>query len=374
MTGTDQEPDFRRFYAHSFNRHIVLAMTIGVGVLLATGLLDWLFQPDRAPRIWSSRWILMLPMLVLTVLSARVRVGRWQQPIVVMFTLLGVGALLEFARLSEAPYHHYYNTGLVLMVMFCFVLTRIQFNWALFCSVLLFLISNIFWVGISAETVDLIVIKNFILAVTCLFSLMAAWTVEITFRRQFETQKTLESERDELSRMQAEQAEQTWLQERLARFQLEISGDRTVQDLFDITMAFIGQTLEPGFAAAYATRDDCLQRLASRGVPRDRALTLNPGEGLAGEAARHDRLTLINDVPADYTRIISATGDMIPAQLVFCPIREQGKIHGVIELAMIEPVSSAERQLLEHLGARLASALVVAHARHGGRLTEAADA
>lgn len=360
------EQDFRRFYARSFSQHIVTAMLVGVAVLLATGVLDWLFQPDRAPTIWQSRLVLLVPLLLLTLISARGRLGAMQQPVVVLFTLFGVGALLEFGRLSQVPYNHYYNTGLVLMVMFCFVLTRIRFSWALLCSGLLFIMGNLFWVGLARETLDLVVIKNFILLVTCLFSLMATWTVERTFRQHYASQRTLQQERDELVQLQRTQQANTWLQEQLGAYQLRISGDHDVNELLHITMDFLGDMPETGFGAIYYRAGERLRCLASHALPPDKPpAQLDPGEGLAGEAARQQTIMVVNDVPGDYARITSGTGDMLPRQLLLCPLRHQQENKGVIELAMIEPATDTLLALLRQLTERLAQAMVIAEARRG---------
>lgn len=373
MADSREDQNFRRFYARSFSGHIVTAMLVGVGVLLATGVLDWLFQPDKAPRIWESRVILLIPLLLLTLISARGRLGWFQQPVVVLFTLFGVGALLEFGRLSQAPYHHYYNTGLVLMVMFCFVLTRIRFYWALLCSVLLFALCNLFWVALAKEGLDLVVIKNFILLVTCLFSLMAAWTVEHTIRQHYRSQQTLQRERDELAQLQEEHRESAWLQEQLSDYQLRISGDQTVRELMQVTMGFLGEVMGQGYGAVYHLQDGRLRKAASRALPPEfrHMDVIEPGEGLAGEAARQKRVMIIDSVPADYGRIVSATGDMAPRQLLFCPVRFQDETRGLIELALTEAATPSRVTLLEQVGERLGHALVVAEARHGSSLMAA---
>lgn len=364
MTRSGTDSDFRRFYAQSFSRHIVLAMVVGILVLLATGLLDWFFQPEPAARIWQSRLLFLIPLFVLTLVSARGRLGAFQQPVVVAFTLVGVGALLEFARLSEPPYHHYYNTGVVLMVMFCFVLTRLRFNWALLCSAALFVMGNGFWLTDARETPDLVIIKNFILLVTCVFSLMAAWAMESTIRRQYRSQRMLENERNELLELQALEKRRAWLREQLDDFQLRISGDQTVESLFRITMEVVTEVLEPGLAAAYYHSGEQLRPMAARGLPVSRLPELEPGQGLTGEAARQTGLTAVDDVPEDYPRIRSGTGAMQPRQLLLAPVRHEQDCKGVIEVALVHPATQEQRQLLSTLADRLALALLVAEVRH----------
>lgn len=358
--------EFDHFYSHAYGRHIVLAMVVGIGALLTTALLDRFFQPERAASIWQARLYSLTPMVLLTLLTALGAFKRSRQLVVMLFTLIGCAAVLEFARRSLPPYHHYYNNAVVLIVMFCFVLTRIQFRWGLLCAVLLFVLCNVYWLGVAPDPMDLLVIKNFVILVTCVFSLMAAWTLEKAMRENFYNQQTLEQERDELLRLQKTQQRQGWLSDRLGEFQVRISGDHEPEALFSIALAFLCESRKVGFGAALQCSGNELLLRARYALPEDRfdsgSFTL--GEGLVGEAARHTELMVIDQVPDDYARIASGTGDMRPLQLLFCPVRYQRECRGVIELAMLQPANDTELQLLRGIGERLGHALVVAEARN----------
>lgn len=360
--------EFERFYTEAYGRHILTAMLVGIGALLATALLDALFQPDQARDIWQARAFMLAPMGLLTLLSSLRGFARAQQFIIVAFTLIGCAAVLEFARRSIPPYHHYYNNAVVLIVMFCFVLTRILFRWGLVCAALLFLICNIYWVALAPDSTDLLIIKNFVLLVTCLFSLMAAWTLEIATRDNFVNQQTLREERDELLELQQEQARLTWLNRNLGDYQVRISGDRNVDELFAITMRFLSANEKVGFGAALYMIGDRLLRKADYALPAqrrsDQITFIDIGEGLTGQAAINPDLLVVNQVPQDYARVVSGIGDMLPRQLVFCPVRYQQECKGVIELALTQPGTDIELDLLREIGTRLGHALVVAEARH----------
>jgi hypothetical protein len=242
--------------------------------------------------------------------------------------------------------------------------------------VLLFALCNLYWLQVAPDPLDLLIIKNFIILVTCVFSLMAAWTLEKAMRENFFNQQTLERERDELLRLQQTQRRQGWLSDRLDEFQVRISGDNDSKTLFGIALGFLCESRKVGFGAALQHSHGKLILKARHALPGDRLNTtiFEPGEGLPGEAARHRELTVVNRVPDDYTRIASGTGDMRPVQLLFCPIHYERECQGVIELAMMQPANETELQLLRSIGERLGHALVVAEARHGGDLPRAVPA
>lgn len=359
---------FERFYTEAFGSHILTAMLVGMGAILATAALDWLFQPQQADHIWQARAFTLAAMGLLTLLSSLRGFARAQQFIITVFTLVGCVAVLEFARRSVPPYHHYYNNAVVLIVMFCFVLTRILFRWGLLCAALLFALCNIYWLLVAPDPRDLLIIKNFVLGVTCVFSLMAAWTLESATRRNYQDQLTLEFERDELIALRHEQAREAWLDQQLDHYQRQISGDHDEQALMTITLRFLSRNSKVGFGAAYGHRDGALVPMASYALPGTRTgashSRLLPGEGLAGQAALQTDLMAVNALPPGYTRITSGIGDMTPRQLLLCPIHFEQRNLGVIELALLHPACDTERRLLGEIGERLGQALVVAQA-HG---------
>ncbi len=345
-------------------RNLVVAMLTGIGALLFTALLDRLFQPDHAAEIWRSRLITVGAMGVLTLVTASPLGRRAPNLLTLLFTLAGCIALLEFARLSMSPYYHYYNMSLILVVMFCFVLTRIRFRWGMASAPVIFAACNAYWLYFAPLPTDLVVILNFMVAVTCVFSLLAAWQLEQALVRTRHNQQSLQHERDKLLVLQQQQQSRAWLSEALESFQRMITGEQRVSKLCQHGLDLLGNRLPVGFAAAFHHHDGELRLAATRALAASNCpSTLAPGEGLAGEAARREASTVLEQVPADYPRIVSATGDMAPRQLLFLPLRYENRLKGLIELALTEPAGETERELADEIATRLAQALELAEQR-----------
>ncbi len=78
------------------------------------------------------------------------------------------------------------------------------------------------------------------------------------------------------------------------------------------------------------------------------------GEGIIGEAARKETITLIEDVPKDYMQVQSAIGRSAPNRLILLPFYFNGKMKGLIELGYFGEIEPKVLELLdsikEHLG------------------------
>ena len=71
------------------------------------------------------------------------------------------------------------------------------------------------------------------------------------------------------------------------------------------------------------------------------------GEGLVGQAARERRTLQVYDVPGDYFRVVSGTGERLPSHLVLIPVVLRDRVLGVLELASLKPMSLETVQFLE---------------------------
>jgi CheY-like chemotaxis protein/signal transduction histidine kinase len=114
-----------------------------------------------------------------------------------------------------------------------------------------------------------------------------------------------------------------------------------------------------------------LIRMAGYAITDDPSLRSEPqwGEGLVGQAAANGRPIEINDIPEDYFRIHSGLGNMLPHHLLLIPFAYQGKVLGVIELALLNSFDENTKTLLER--SMDAIGIAVESARRKTELTNA---
>jgi CheY-like chemotaxis protein/signal transduction histidine kinase len=74
-----------------------------------------------------------------------------------------------------------------------------------------------------------------------------------------------------------------------------------------------------------------------------------PGEGLVGQCALSRKPIALDDVPSNYLRIDSGSGEALPRHLTIQPLLLRDQLVGVLEFATFAPLSTSHRQLLDEL-------------------------
>ena len=74
-----------------------------------------------------------------------------------------------------------------------------------------------------------------------------------------------------------------------------------------------------------------------------------PGEGLVGQCAQDHQPIELDQLPDDYLRIDSGSGNALPRHLLILPVLLRDRLIGVLEFAGFEAPTAPQRQLLEQL-------------------------
>ena len=371
---TADRRDFERSYLRQHGRYLTYVLLLGVSAILATSMLDVAFQPEVSRELWYPRGLLATLMLAITVLASIPAMRDYRQPLIVVFTLLGCVAVLEFAARSVEPYPHYYDNAVVLIAVFCFMLGRLLFRWGLICAGLLFLVCNLYWLALNPQPVDLLIIKNFILALACIFSLAAAWILEQSLYINFQKERLLKEERDQLNQIQSRLERQNHHNEALAQYRELISGDPELSSLGQLTLSFMAQLWPIGHGEILQVNNEQLIRLAgyAKGPLPANHEPVSMGEGLNGEVARSGSALVLDNLPSGYLRVQSSMGDTSQAHLLIYPALYEHQCHGVVELALLEKPEQHDLALLQALVDCLAQALAMAQLRRQNSASRAA--
>jgi signal transduction histidine kinase/DNA-binding response OmpR family regulator/CHASE3 domain sensor protein len=96
--------------------------------------------------------------------------------------------------------------------------------------------------------------------------------------------------------------------------------------------------------------------------------TFGAGEGLVGAAAAQGGLVHLRDVPADFLKVRSGTGERLPVEVVVVPALVDKQAHAVVELGFLRPADERTLALLGRVGEGIA--LAVRSAEYRERLRE----
>ena len=98
-------------------------------------------------------------------------------------------------------------------------------------------------------------------------------------------------------------------------------------------------------------KQTCLKRIAAYAYSNinNKYESFQIGEGLIGQCALEKQTILLNQVPHDYIKIRSGTGESSPKNIIILPVQFEGDVLAVIEIASFESFNSSQIKLLEEV-------------------------
>jgi len=153
--------------------------------------------------------------------------------------------------------------------------------------------------------------------------------------------------------MAIETAGQTWLKSSVSTISSRLQEATTYREFANTLMSELVPCLKAGLGVFYVMREGTqrLELLGSYGYKERRHVTPDYalGEGLVGQAAVERRTIVLQDVPSDYTRIHSGSGEAPPRSVVVVPVVSRDSLLGVIEVASFAQLSGVQEKLLDEL-------------------------
>ncbi|MDW7694617.1 GAF domain-containing protein [Flammeovirgaceae bacterium SG7u.111] len=89
-------------------------------------------------------------------------------------------------------------------------------------------------------------------------------------------------------------------------------------------------------------------------VPDSVSLKYYVGEGLVGEAAKGKKTILIDNVPSNYSNIVSGLGSALPENILLVPLVFRDNVAGVVEIASFKQFKPHEVEFVEGLAESIA--------------------
>jgi CheY-like chemotaxis protein/CHASE3 domain sensor protein len=146
------------------------------------------------------------------------------------------------------------------------------------------------------------------------------------------------------------QQTESWLQTGQAGLAERMQGEQRLDVLGESVLAFLARYLDAQVGAIYITEPGgWLRRFAGFALPPgkdERANVLRPGDGLAGQAVKEQRILAVEDVPAGYLPVASTLGQSKPTSLLIAPASDGGGVQAVIELGFFRALRPSDRELL----------------------------
>ncbi|MCG2617943.1 response regulator [Terrimonas sp. NA20] len=167
-----------------------------------------------------------------------------------------------------------------------------------------------------------------------------------------------------LRRSEQETAEKNWILTANLQLNEKIRGETVTDSIAQAALEQLCSYLDARVGAIYVANYIGQLKLAGAyGLPAGTPDTLSLGEGLAGQAAAQKKPVLFKEVPPDYLRISSGTGQTVPREIICLPLLAGDEIRGVVELGSVHSFSAIEQDLLNRLSETIAIAIAASQSR-----------
>jgi CheY-like chemotaxis protein len=153
--------------------------------------------------------------------------------------------------------------------------------------------------------------------------------------------------------MAIETAAQTWVKSHVSQIAGElqaVSDERAFAEHLTSTLVPLLQA-GVGVFYLYDEDDQRLKLLGNYGLQQlqHQGTEYAVGEGLVGQCAVERKPIHLRDVPNDYVRIHSGTGEAPPREITVLPLLLRDKLLGVLELASFHHLNESQQKLLDEL-------------------------
>jgi CheY-like chemotaxis protein/CHASE3 domain sensor protein len=153
--------------------------------------------------------------------------------------------------------------------------------------------------------------------------------------------------------MAIETSAQTWVKSHVSQIAGELQAVADPREFADRLTSTLVPLLQAGVGVFYQFDEESrrLQLLGSYGFQQRRHLSTDYtlGEGLVGQCAIEHKPITLQEVPDDYVRIHSGTGEAPPRSITVLPLLLRDKLLGVLELASFQHLTEPQQRLLDEL-------------------------
>lgn len=163
----------------------------------------------------------------------------------------------------------------------------------------------------------------------------------------------------------AQLEDKEWLQSGIAKLNDQMVGEKDMQTLAnDMLSNIVAHTKSHAGALYILEEDNNLYLTGSYAVDTTRLqYKIAHGEGLIGECLKSNQLILLSDFPEGELTISFATGNATPRNVVALPLRRDGHVVGVLELASLNNYAPRKLDFLNIISANIGIAIHVTQNR-----------
>ena len=161
--------------------------------------------------------------------------------------------------------------------------------------------------------------------------------------------------------------QQAWLRSGQTELSARTVGQLSIGPLGKEILSFLAEYLDVVVAVMYVSDDGgTLHRRATYAFDPENVRagkTFAMADSLVSQAASEGRMIQLDDVPDGYLNVTSGLGDAPPRQLILMPLDNGGRVNGVLELGLMQPLAERGAQFLKLIAGNIGTSLDLAVTR-----------
>ena len=171
--------------------------------------------------------------------------------------------------------------------------------------------------------------------------------------------------KEKMQAIRRQEEQRTWVTEGLAEFSATVRNHQHEVGLLALEVVrFLVKYLKAQQGALFITQQDqseyYLELAACYAFDRRKYVgkRIDVGDGLIGQAYLEGETVLLTEIPQGYTAITSGLGESTPRCLLLVPMKYNGKVEGILEIASFAVYEPHQIEFMEKAGEFVASALM----------------
>jgi hypothetical protein len=193
------EQEFREDYFKSSIGLLRLSFLLGMFYYSLFGFLDVNVMPEMVPKLFRIRFFLVIPCILIVFLLSFTRsfYRWWQLAAGIAAIISGLGIVIMTTLPHELARHNYY-VGILLVLIYCYLLIRLRFIGATISGWIIFA----FYFGlnyfISGENSSVLIINYFFLLSAIILGMFGGYVLEYFTRKEFYHRQLLKKEQQKV--------------------------------------------------------------------------------------------------------------------------------------------------------------------------------
>jgi PAS domain S-box-containing protein len=172
--------------------------------------------------------------------------------------------------------------------------------------------------------------------------------------------------RDQMKKISTEEKQRHWVTEGLAKFGEVLRQRNNNMKVFsDLIISSLVTYMNTNQGALYLINEENpgdvyieLTGCYAYGRKKHLEQRIELGEGLTGQVALEKSTLYMTSIPKDYIKITSGLGEALPRNLLIVPLKLDGRVLGLVEVASFETIQPYQIEFVERLAESIASTVV----------------